>query len=116
MQFWVGSVYSYKFNAELQSQRDMMSQLQEDCRKIWFDHDELQLWYDDEVYNGGAWKKEKEHLCVVFGTGIPRVGISHTVPVPVYTVPFQPQFHMKPAVSSVPTGCLHKKINITITK
>ena len=35
-----------------------MSRLQEDSRKIWSDYDELQLRYDDEVHNGGAWKKE----------------------------------------------------------
>ena len=40
----------------------MMSQLREDSRKIWSDHNKLQLQYDDKVYNGGAWKKEKEHL------------------------------------------------------
>jgi myosin protein heavy chain len=39
-----------------------MSRLREDNRKIRSDYDELQLRYDDEVYNGGAWKKEKERL------------------------------------------------------
>ena len=39
-----------------------MSRLREDSRKIRSDYDELQLRYDDEVYNGGAWKKEKERL------------------------------------------------------
>ena len=39
-----------------------MSRLQEDSRKIQSNYDKLQLRYDDEVYNGGAWKKEKEHL------------------------------------------------------
>jgi myosin protein heavy chain len=35
-----------------------MSRLREDGRKIWSNYNELQLRYDDEVYNGGAWKKE----------------------------------------------------------
>jgi myosin protein heavy chain len=39
-----------------------MSRLQEENRKIRSDYDELQFRYDGEVYNGGAWKKEKEHL------------------------------------------------------
>ena len=39
-----------------------MSRLREETRKIRSDYDELQLRYDDEVYNGGAWKKEKERL------------------------------------------------------
>jgi myosin protein heavy chain len=39
-----------------------MSRLREDNRKIRSDYDELQLRYDDEVYSGGAWKKEKERL------------------------------------------------------
>ncbi|EIW76062.1 nonmuscle myosin heavy chain b [Coniophora puteana RWD-64-598 SS2] len=45
---------------ELQSQRDTMSRLREDNRKLRSDYDDLQLRFDDEVYNGGAWKKEKE--------------------------------------------------------
>lgn len=47
---------------ELLSQRDTMTRLREDNRKTRSDYDELQLRYDDEVYNGGAWKKEKERL------------------------------------------------------
>lgn len=47
---------------ELQSQRDSMSRLREDNRKIRSDYDELQLRYDDEVYNSGGWKKEKERM------------------------------------------------------
>jgi myosin protein heavy chain len=47
---------------ELQSQRDSMSRLREDNRKIRSDYDELQLRYDDEVYNSGSWKKERERL------------------------------------------------------
>ena len=47
---------------ELQSQREGMSRLREENRKLRSDYDELQLQYDDEVYNGGAWKKEKERL------------------------------------------------------
>lgn len=51
-----------QLSEELQSQRDTMSRLREENRKIRADYDELQLRYDDEVYNGGAWKKEKERL------------------------------------------------------
>lgn len=39
-----------------------MTRLREESRKIRSDYDELQLRYDDEVYNGGAWKKEKERM------------------------------------------------------
>lgn len=39
-----------------------MSRLREETRKIRSDYEELQLRYDDEVYNGGAWKKERERL------------------------------------------------------
>ncbi|KAH7911750.1 hypothetical protein BJ138DRAFT_882865 [Hygrophoropsis aurantiaca] len=39
-----------------------MSRLREDNRKIRSDYDELQLRFDDEVYSGGAWKKEKERM------------------------------------------------------
>jgi myosin heavy chain 9/10/11/14 len=47
---------------ELQAQRDTMSRLREENRKVRSEYDELQLRLDDEVYNGGAWKKEKERL------------------------------------------------------
>lgn len=47
---------------ELQSQRDTISRLREDNRKTRSDYDELQLRYDDEVYNSGGWKKEKERM------------------------------------------------------
>lgn len=47
---------------ELQSQRDNMSKLREELRKARSEYDELQLRFDDEVYSGGAWKKEKERL------------------------------------------------------
>ncbi|OCB91229.1 nonmuscle myosin heavy chain b [Sanghuangporus baumii] len=47
---------------ELQSQRDSMSRLREENRNLRSDYDELQIQYDDEVYSGGAWKKEKERL------------------------------------------------------
>ncbi|EJD07825.1 nonmuscle myosin heavy chain b [Fomitiporia mediterranea MF3/22] len=47
---------------ELQSQRESMSRLREENRKLRSDYDELQLQYDDEVYSGGAWKNEKERL------------------------------------------------------
>ena len=39
-----------------------MSRLREESRKLRSDYDELQLRYDDEVYNGGSWKKDKERL------------------------------------------------------
>ena len=39
-----------------------MSRLREDNRKLRSDYDELQLQYDDEVYNSGGWKKEKERM------------------------------------------------------
>jgi myosin protein heavy chain len=47
---------------ELQSQRDSISKLREELRKARSDNDELSLRYDDEVYNGAAWKKERERL------------------------------------------------------
>jgi myosin protein heavy chain len=47
---------------ELQSQRDTMTRLREDNRKIHSDYDELQLRFDEEVYSGGAWKREKERM------------------------------------------------------
>ncbi len=46
----------------MQSQRDTMSRIREENRKIRSEYDELQLRFDDEVYNGGAWKKEKERM------------------------------------------------------
>lgn len=48
--------------SELQSQRDTISRLREENRRTRSDYDELQLRYDDEVYNSGGWKKEKERL------------------------------------------------------
>jgi len=53
---------TYSGGLELQSQRDTISRLREDNRKTRSDYDELQLRYDDEVYNSGGWKKEKERL------------------------------------------------------
>ena len=50
------------FLIELQSQRDSISKLREELRKARSDNDELSLRYDDEVYNGAAWKKERERL------------------------------------------------------
>ncbi|KAI9457605.1 myosin II heavy chain [Lactarius psammicola] len=47
---------------ELQSQRESISKLREELRKARSDHDELSLRYDDEVYNGAGWKKERERL------------------------------------------------------
>lgn len=40
----------------------MLSRLREDNRKVRSDYDDLRLQYDDEVYNGAAWKKEKERF------------------------------------------------------
>ncbi|CCM01260.1 uncharacterized protein FIBRA_03309 [Fibroporia radiculosa] len=51
-----------QLSEELQSQRDTMSRLREENRKIRSDYDELQLRHDEEVYNGGSWKKDKERL------------------------------------------------------
>ncbi|KAG8221578.1 P-loop containing nucleoside triphosphate hydrolase protein [Butyriboletus roseoflavus] len=51
-----------QLSEELQSQRDTMTRLREDNRKIHSDYDELQLRFDEEIYNGGAWKREKERL------------------------------------------------------
>ncbi|KAH7890387.1 hypothetical protein F5I97DRAFT_21807 [Phlebopus sp. FC_14] len=51
-----------QLSEELQSQRDTMTRLREDNRKIHSDYDELQLRFDEEVYNGSAWKREKERL------------------------------------------------------
>lgn len=50
------------FPTELQSQRESISKLREELRKARSDNDELCLRYDDEVYNGAAWKKERERL------------------------------------------------------
>ena len=49
-------------STELQSQRDSISKLREELRKARSNNDELSLRYDDEVYNGAAWKKERERL------------------------------------------------------
>ncbi|KAG6878458.1 hypothetical protein C0993_006298 [Termitomyces sp. T159_Od127] len=51
-----------QLSEELQSQRDSISRLRDDNRKIRSDYDELQLRYDDEIYNSGGWKKEKERM------------------------------------------------------
>ncbi|KAI0780379.1 hypothetical protein BD413DRAFT_718 [Trametes elegans] len=51
-----------QLSEELQSQRDTMSRLREESRKLRSEYDQLQLRYDDEVYNGGSWKKDKERL------------------------------------------------------
>lgn len=51
-----------QLSEELQSQRESLSRLREENRKIRSDFDELQLRYDDEVYNSGGWKKEKERM------------------------------------------------------
>jgi myosin protein heavy chain len=47
---------------ELQSQRDTISRLREENRKTRSELDELQLHLDEEVYESGAWKKEKDRL------------------------------------------------------
>ena len=39
-----------------------MSRLREEKRNLSSQADELQLRYDDEVFNGGAWRKEKDRL------------------------------------------------------
>jgi len=39
-----------------------MSRLREENRKIHSDYDELQLRFDEEVYHGGSWKREKDRL------------------------------------------------------
>ncbi|KAK0188801.1 hypothetical protein F5146DRAFT_680611 [Armillaria mellea] len=51
-----------QLSEELQSQRDSMSRLREENRNIRSDYDELQLTFDEEVYNSGGWKKEKERV------------------------------------------------------
>ena len=50
------------FSTELQSQRESISKLREELRRARSSNDELSLRYDDEVYNGAAWKKERERL------------------------------------------------------
>src|SRR6267142_384318 len=50
------------FSTELQSQRESISKLREELRKARSSNDDLSLRYDDEVYNGAAWKKERERL------------------------------------------------------
>ena len=52
----------HQLTEDISSQRDTVSRLREESRKLRSEYDELQLRYDDEVYNGGAWKKEKERL------------------------------------------------------
>ncbi|KAF8754802.1 TRAFAC class myosin-kinesin ATPase superfamily Myosin family [Rhizoctonia solani] len=49
-----------QLSEELQYQRDAMSRLREENRKTRSELDDLQLRYDDEVYSGGTWKKDKE--------------------------------------------------------
>lgn len=45
-------------------------------RKLRSDYDELQLQYDDEVYNGGAWKRDRERLEAKISGITSAVGIS----------------------------------------
>ncbi|KAF5366211.1 hypothetical protein D9758_005722 [Tetrapyrgos nigripes] len=47
---------------ELKSQRESLTRTREENRKIRSDYDELQLRLDDEVYNSGGWRKEKERF------------------------------------------------------
>ena len=42
--------------------REALSNARDENRKLRIDYDELQAQYDDEVYNSGAWKNEKERL------------------------------------------------------
>ncbi|KAG6372968.1 myosin II heavy chain [Boletus reticuloceps] len=51
-----------QLSEELQSQRDTMTRLREDNRKIHSDYDELQLRFEEEIYNGSTWKREKERM------------------------------------------------------
>lgn len=51
-----------QLSEEMQAQRDTMTRLREDNRKIHSDYDELQLRFDDEVYSGGAWNREKDRM------------------------------------------------------
>ncbi|KAH9992006.1 nonmuscle myosin heavy chain b [Russula compacta] len=51
-----------QLSEELQSQRESISKLREELRNARSNNDELSLRYDDEVYNGAAWKKERERL------------------------------------------------------
>ncbi|KAF8737443.1 hypothetical protein AX14_012835 [Amanita brunnescens Koide BX004] len=51
-----------QLSEELQSQRDNISRLREENRKLRSDYDELQLRFDDEVYSSGGWGKERERM------------------------------------------------------
>ncbi|KAG8951087.1 hypothetical protein FRC04_006746 [Tulasnella sp. 424] len=51
-----------QLSEELQFQRDSLSRLREENRNLRSEFDDIQLRYDDELYNGGAWKNEKERL------------------------------------------------------
>ncbi|KAF8320349.1 nonmuscle myosin heavy chain b [Clavulina sp. PMI_390] len=51
-----------QLSSELQSQRDTISRLREENRKTRGELDQLQLHMDDELYEAGTWKKEKERL------------------------------------------------------
>ncbi len=53
---------TYLTFTELQSQREGISKLREEVRRARSDYDALSLRYDDEVYNGAGWKKERERL------------------------------------------------------
>jgi myosin heavy chain 9/10/11/14 len=46
----------------MQAQRDSLSRLREENRKFRSEADELERRYDEEVYSGASWKKEKERL------------------------------------------------------
>jgi len=51
-----------QLSEELLSQRDTVSHLREETRKLRADYSELEVRYDNEEYNGRAWKKEKERM------------------------------------------------------
>ncbi|KAI0319703.1 nonmuscle myosin heavy chain b [Amylostereum chailletii] len=51
-----------QLSEEIKGQRDTISTLREEHRKTRSDYDELLVRFDDEVYSGGAWKKERERL------------------------------------------------------
>ena len=53
------SVCAHFLLTEFQSQLDSMSRFGEENRKLRSDYYELRLQYDDEVYNGSAWKRDR---------------------------------------------------------
>ncbi|KAH7091794.1 hypothetical protein BKA62DRAFT_84948 [Auriculariales sp. MPI-PUGE-AT-0066] len=51
-----------QLSEEMLHEREKRSRLSDEIRRLKSEHDELQLRYDDEVYSGSSWKKEKERL------------------------------------------------------